>query len=109
MCFSPPPRTPDREVSGGTPSGTRRRTSDRGSSCGAVHQANAEKVHRLARLAEDLDVPLVALALRWCLRRPEVSSCIVGASRSEQVVQNTDASDLAWDDALAERIEAVIG
>lgn len=94
----------------GTPTGTRAEDERQGQFLRKrFTETNIEKVHRLAQLADDLGVRLSALALRWCLRRPEISSCIVGASRPEQVVQNTEASDLAWDDMLADRIEAVIG
>ena len=72
-------------------------------------ETNLEKVRRLGQLAGDLDVPLSSLALRWCLRREEVTSCIIGASRPEQVVQNAAACHLDWDDVLADRIEASLG
>ena len=49
------------------------------------------------------------LALRWCLRRTEISSCIVGASRPEQILENAKAADFKWDESIEERIDAVLG
>ena len=48
---------------------------------------------RLRPLAEDLGITLPRLALAWCLRGPEVSSVITGASRPEQVTENMKAID----------------
>lgn len=71
--------------------------------------ANLDKVRRLGQLAADLGVPVSTLALQWCLRREEISSCIIGASRPEQIVENAGAPDFAWDEALEDRIAAIIG
>lgn len=72
-------------------------------------EANLERVRRLGQLAADLGTPLSNLALRWCLRREEISSCIIGASRPEQIIENVTAPDLEWDDAIADRAEATLG
>jgi aryl-alcohol dehydrogenase-like predicted oxidoreductase len=50
------------------------------------------KVDRLRPVAEKAGMSLAHLALAWVLRRPEVSSAIVGASRPEQVRENAAAS-----------------
>lgn len=94
----------------GTPTGTRAEDERRGQFLRRrFTDANLEKVRRLVQLAEDLETPLPALALRWCLRRAEISSCIVGASRPEQIVENVKASELPWDEVLEDRIATVIG
>ena len=49
------------------------------------------------------------LAIAWCLRRPEITSCIIGATRREQVVENVKASDLELDDHVLDRISAILG
>ena len=72
-------------------------------------EANLERVRRLSQLAADLETPLSNLALRWCLRREEISSCIIGASRPEQIIENVMAPDVDWDDVLADRVEATLG
>jgi aryl-alcohol dehydrogenase-like predicted oxidoreductase len=60
-------------------------------------------------MADGLGVPLATLALAWCLRRPELTSVIVGASRPEQLEQNIAASELKLDDAVQDRIEVILG
>jgi aryl-alcohol dehydrogenase-like predicted oxidoreductase len=51
--------------------------------------------------AEGFDLPSFALA--WCLRKNNVSSVIIGASRPEQVLQNIKASEL---EVSADQFEA---
>ncbi len=67
------------------------------------------RIRRLAELADGLAVPLSNLTLAWCLRRPELTSCITGASRPEQVRENSRASGLELDDHVLDRIGAILG
>jgi aryl-alcohol dehydrogenase-like predicted oxidoreductase len=53
-----------------------------------------EAVEAAAKVGEAAGIPLAQLALAWCLRRPEVSSVLVGASRPSQVDQNVAAATL---------------
>ena len=57
------------------------------------HQA-IEKARQLAPIAASLDASLAQLAIAWCLKNPNVSTVITGASRSEQVAENMKALDL---------------
>lgn len=59
---------------------------------GELDQKTLEKVQNLVPIAERNHLTLSQLALAWCLRRPEVSSVIIGASRPEQVEDNAGAS-----------------
>lgn len=70
---------------------------------------NLAIVRKLAELAKGLGTPLSNLALAWCLRRPEVTSSIIGATRPEQIVENVRACDLVLDEAVLERISAILG
>jgi aryl-alcohol dehydrogenase-like predicted oxidoreductase len=70
---------------------------------------NREKVRRLKQLADGMAIPLSNLALAWCLRRPELTSTIVGASRPEQIVENVRASAVRLDDDVMDRISAILG
>ena len=49
---------------------------------------NIEKVKQLQPLAKDLGCTMAQLALAWCLKNPNVSTVITGATRPEQVVEN---------------------
>ena len=50
-----------------------------------------EIVKKLGNLADELGVPLSRLSLAWCLKNPNVSTVITGASRVEQVKENMQA------------------
>jgi len=50
------------------------------------------KVQKLVPIAEESGLSPAQLALAWCLRQPNVSSVIIGASRPTQVEDNAGAS-----------------
>lgn len=63
----------------------------------------AAQVQRFVQVAQRAGVRPAQLALAWCLRRPEVASVIVGATREEQLAENVAAADLDLpQDVLAE-------
>jgi len=59
-----------------------------------VNPTNIEKVKKLEPIAQELGVPLAQLAIAWCLKNPNVSTVITGASRAEQVTENMKALDV---------------
>jgi voltage-dependent potassium channel beta subunit len=66
---------------------------------------------KLAKLAADLGITTAQLALAWCLKNPNVSTVITGASRAEQVVENMKAAEAVkkLKPAVMERIEEILG
>ena len=70
-----------------------------------------EKVKQLVPLARDLGCTLPQLGLAWCLKNPNVSTVITGASKAEQVKENMQALDVLekMDESVMERIEAILG
>jgi aryl-alcohol dehydrogenase-like predicted oxidoreductase len=65
-------------------------------------------VDRLRPVAEEAGLSMTELALAWVLRRPELASAIVGASRPEQVHSNAKASGIELSrDTLAAIDEAL--
>lgn len=56
--------------------------------------ARLAKVRKLAPIAGDLGVTLAQMSLAWCLKNPNVSSVITGASRVEQIHENLKALDV---------------
>ena len=70
-----------------------------------------EKVKRLEPIAAELGCSLAQLSLAWCLKNPNVSTVITGASRPEQVQENMKASEVApkLTDEVMERVEEVVG
>lgn len=51
-------------------------------------KTDIEKVAKLKPLADRLGVTQSQLSLAWCLKNPNISSVITGASRPEQIVEN---------------------
>ena len=74
-------------------------------------EAKVEKVRKLARLAAGLKISLSQLALAWCLKNPDVSTVITGASRPEQVVENMKAVEAVatLSPEVMEKIERILG
>jgi len=58
---------------------------------GPESKENHEKVKRLKKIADELGVPLNRLAIAWVLKNPNVSTAILGASRTEQLGDNLKA------------------
>lgn len=69
-----------------------------------------ETVRRLKPLADELGCSQAQLALAWCLKNPNVSTVITGASRAQQVTENMQALEIAAQltPEVLERIEGVL-
>ena len=74
-------------------------------------RANIEKVKQLVPIAVELGCTTAQLALAWCLKNPNVSSVITGASKPQQVVENMQSLDVVakLTAPVMERIEKVLG
>lgn len=70
-----------------------------------------ETVKRLQPVAADLGCSLAQLALAWCVKNPNVSTVITGASRPEQVHENMRALEVAprLTPEVMDRIEGILG
>ena len=73
-------------------------------------QKQLETVRKLAGVADDLGCSTAQLALAWCLKNPDVSTVITGASKAEQVTQNMEALNVVdkLTDDVMNRIEEVL-
>jgi aryl-alcohol dehydrogenase-like predicted oxidoreductase len=92
------------------PEGSRATSDEMSGFIGAFMQDRTlEAVQRLVPIAEGLGITMVQLALAWVLRRDEVSSAIIGASRPEQVHDNVTASGVTLDDDTLAAIDAALG
>lgn len=58
---------------------------------GPVGDARLAAIREWTTIASDLGTSLARLALAWCLKNPNVSTVIMGATRPEQVVENMQA------------------
>jgi aryl-alcohol dehydrogenase-like predicted oxidoreductase len=68
-----------------------------------------EAVARLQPVAAEAGLSLAEMALAWVLRREEVASAIVGASRPEQVHANAAASGVELSAETLEAIDTALG
>ena len=68
-----------------------------------------EAVQRLRPVAAEAGLTMPQLALAWCLRREELASVIIGASRPEQVQQNVTASGVQLSSDVLEAVEEALG
>ncbi|MFN8375550.1 MAG: aldo/keto reductase [Anaerolineae bacterium] len=48
-------------------------------------------IRELGKIADELGVSMAHMALAWCLKNPNVSTVIMGASKPEQVAENMQA------------------
>jgi voltage-dependent potassium channel beta subunit len=72
--------------------------------------AQIARVRELMPLAEELGCTMAQLAIAWCVKNPDVSTVITGASSPEQVTENMKALDVAGQLTadVMERIEQVL-
>ena len=68
-----------------------------------------EAVDRLRPVADEAGLSMAELALAWVLRRPELASAIVGASRPEQVHANAKASGIQLTPDTLAAVEKALG
>ncbi|MBD3869562.1 MAG: aldo/keto reductase [Acidobacteria bacterium] len=74
-------------------------------------KAQIAKAEELKSVADDLGTNRALLAIAWCLKNPNVSTVILGASKPEQVTENLKAMDLLpkLTDEVMDRIETILG
>jgi aryl-alcohol dehydrogenase-like predicted oxidoreductase len=68
-----------------------------------------EAVEQLQPIAVDLGLTMAQMALAWVLRREEVASAIIGASRPEQVADNVRAVGIELPAEALERMDKAVG
>ena len=68
-----------------------------------------EAVAQLKPIAADQGLTMAQMGLAWVLRRPEVASAIIGASRPEQVADNVKAVGVKLPAEVLERIDQAVG
>jgi voltage-dependent potassium channel beta subunit len=76
---------------------------------GNLDEAQLQKVERLKPIAEREGLSMAQMALAWCLRKPIISSVIIGASRPQQVDDNAAASGKKLSDETLREIDDLLG
>ncbi len=69
-----------------------------------------KKVKKLSDLAEKINVTPAALSIAWCIKNPNVSTAILGATKKVQLTQNLKALDALplLTEELMEKIEKIM-
>jgi aryl-alcohol dehydrogenase-like predicted oxidoreductase len=92
------------------PSDSRAASQSMNAAMGTVmSEATLQAVERLRPIGEEAGLSLAEMALAWVLRRDEVASAIVGASRPEQVHANAAASGIELRADVLEAIDTALG
>jgi aryl-alcohol dehydrogenase-like predicted oxidoreductase len=71
-------------------------------------EARLEQVQQLRAVADEAELTMSQLALAWLLHQDGVTSCIIGASRPEQVRENAGASGASLSEQQLARIEGIM-
>jgi len=75
---------------------------------GKLDNAVLEKIQRLAPVAKQAGLSMAQLALAWCLRKKNVSSVIIGASKPAQVEDNAGAAGVALSPEIIKAIDSAL-
>ena len=69
-----------------------------------------KKVEDLQKLADKMNLPLAKLSLAWCLKNPNVSTMILGASKAAQLKENLTVLEVVplLTDKVMENIEKIM-
>lgn len=72
---------------------------------------NIRKVKLLKSLADKLGTTLPKLSIAWCLRNPNVSTVILGASKTSQLIENLKSLEVLplMTDEVMEEIDQITG
>ncbi|OZB94420.1 aldo/keto reductase family protein [Paenibacillus sp. XY044] len=73
-----------------------------------ITEEKIAKVQQLEGIAKELGISVGNLALAWILRKDNVASALVGASRPEQVTENAKASGIVLSEDVQGRIEDIL-
>jgi len=70
-------------------------------------EENKKKGQELVKIAGEMGLTAAQLAIAWCLRRPEVTSVILGIRRPEQLDENMKAVGVRLPDEVVQKLDAL--
>lgn len=75
-----------------------------------VVENNLEKIRKLSEFAKEIGMSLPNLAISWCIKNPNVSTAILGASKTSQLTENIKSSELKSNltDEIMQKIESIL-
>jgi aryl-alcohol dehydrogenase-like predicted oxidoreductase len=71
----------------------------------------ADKVQKLGEIAKELGLSLAVFSIAWCLKNPNVSTVILGASKVAQLAENLQAvaAQARLTPDVMKRVDAIVG
>lgn len=75
-----------------------------------LQQEKINKVKNLQKIAERLNVSLTNLSIAWCIKNPNVTTAILGATKKEQLLENLKSLEVLplLDNKLMEEIDSIM-
>jgi aryl-alcohol dehydrogenase-like predicted oxidoreductase len=73
-----------------------------------ANQRKLDAVEQLARLADEVGITLIQLAIAFVLNHPAVTAPIIGPRTMEQLESQLAASDVVLDQAVLDRIDDIV-
>lgn len=76
-----------------------------------LSEERLKNVKELGKVAADLDTSLATLSIAWCIRNPNVTTAILGATKESQLTENLKALDVLpkLTDEVMEHIDGIMG
>ncbi len=77
----------------------------------SISPEKLEKTRALNNLANEMGTSLAKMAIAWCLKNPNVSSVILGASKPEQLKETLTSLDVlpSLNEEIMSKIEEILG
>jgi aryl-alcohol dehydrogenase-like predicted oxidoreductase len=72
------------------------------------NQRKLDAADALGRLADDVGIPLVQLAVAWVIQHPSVTAAIIGPRTMEQLTSQLGAAEVSLDTATLDRIDEIV-
>ena len=73
-----------------------------------ANQRKLDAVEELAQLADEAAITLIELAIAFVLNHPAITAALIGPRTMEQLQSQLIAADVVLDDALFDRIDAIV-
>ena len=75
-----------------------------------IKESLLSRVKQLTALASELDISLAAMSIAWCIKNPNVTTAILGATKKDQLLENLKALDALpkLDEAVMQKIEEIV-
>jgi voltage-dependent potassium channel beta subunit len=77
----------------------------------ALVEEKINRVRTYQKIADELGVSMAALSIAWCVKNPNVSTAILGATKKEQLLENLKALDVLplLTDEIMQKIDDAFG